>query len=108
MTLVFILLFISREQIAMSRGLTDVPMVVVANKTDLIPGDRQASDKFRHDIINKVKKWGLEKKNFVRYVSIIQQFQSWMNRLDLHLYYFVCQYIAIWKINPILNQPIWV
>lgn len=49
-----------REQIAMSRGLTDVPMIVVANKTDLMPGDRQASDKFRHDIINKVKKsWKL-------------------------------------------------
>ena len=55
--------FVSREQIAMSRGLTDVPMIVVANKTDLMPGDRQASDKFRHDIINKVNILGFGKKN---------------------------------------------
>ena len=38
-------------------------MIVVANKTDLMPGDRQASDKFRHDIINKVNILGFGKKN---------------------------------------------
>ena len=42
-----------REQIAMSRGLTDVPMVVVGNKTDLLSRD-MALDKFRHDVVNKV------------------------------------------------------
>lgn len=48
-----------RDQIAMSRGLTDVPMIVVGNKTDLLRRDL-ASDKFRHDVINKVKKsWKL-------------------------------------------------
>ena len=44
----------SRDQIAMSRGLTDVPMIVVGNKSDLLRRD-MASDKFRHDVINKVK-----------------------------------------------------
>lgn len=39
----------------MSRGLTDVPMIVVGNKTDLLRRDL-ASDKFRHDVINKVRK----------------------------------------------------
>ena len=39
----------------MSRGLTDVPMIVVGNKSDLLRRD-MASDKFRHDVINKVKK----------------------------------------------------
>ena len=45
-----------REQIAMSRGLTDVPMVVVANKADLGAGSdiRDCSEKYRHDIVNKV------------------------------------------------------
>ena len=44
-----------REQIAMSRGLMDVPMVVVANKTDLVSRDSDtSSDKNRHDIVNKV------------------------------------------------------
>lgn len=43
-----------RDQIAMSRGLTDVPMIVVGNKTDLLRRDL-ASDKFRHDVINKVR-----------------------------------------------------
>ena len=38
----------------MSRGLTDVPMIVVGNKTDLLRRDL-ASDKFRHDVINKVR-----------------------------------------------------
>ena len=38
----------------MSRGLTDVPMIVVGNKTDLHRRD-MASDKFRHDVINKVR-----------------------------------------------------
>ena len=39
----------------MSRGLTDVPMVVVANKADLVSGDvRDCSEKYRHDIVNKV------------------------------------------------------
>ena len=37
----------------MSRGLTDVPMVVVGNKTDLLSRD-MALDKFRHDVVNKV------------------------------------------------------
>ena len=44
---------VCREQIAMSRGLTDVPMVVVGNKTDLLSRD-MALDKFRHDVVNKV------------------------------------------------------
>ena len=42
----------------MSRGLTDVPMIVVGNKTDLLRRDL-ASDKFRHDVINKVRRKGL-------------------------------------------------
>ena len=46
---------VCREQIAMSRGLMDVPMVVVANKTDLVSRDSDtSSDKNRHDIVNKV------------------------------------------------------
>ena len=43
-----------REQIAMSRGLTDVPLVVVGNKTDLLSSRDMALDKFRHDVVNKV------------------------------------------------------
>ena len=38
----------------MSRGLTDVPLVVVGNKTDLLSSRDIALDKFRHDVVNKV------------------------------------------------------
>ena len=38
----------------MSRGLTDVPLVVVGNKTDLLSSRDMALDKFRHDVVNKV------------------------------------------------------
>ena len=54
-----------REQIAMSRGLGEVPIVVAANKTDLVKddlakeSDRETS-RLRHDSSTKVKKaWKL-------------------------------------------------
>ena len=54
-----------RDQIAMSRGLCEVPIVVASNKTDLVneevhhESDRESS-KTRHDITSKVKKaWKL-------------------------------------------------
>ena len=43
----------------MSRGLTDVPLVVLANKTDLLGRDQ---DKYRQDISNKVSNEKLERK----------------------------------------------
>ena len=54
-----------RDQIAMSRGLCEIPIVVAANKTDLVndelahESDRETF-KIRHDISSKVKKaWKL-------------------------------------------------
>ena len=46
-------MFDCREQIAMSRGLTDLPMVVMANKVDLVKPD--SNDKYRHELMNKVE-----------------------------------------------------
>ena len=53
-----------REQIAMSRGLSDIPIVVAANKSDLVNDDlAQGNDretKIRHNFSTKVKKaWKL-------------------------------------------------
>ena len=48
-------MFDCREQIAMSRGLTDLPMVVMANKVDLVKPD--SNDKYRHELMNKVEKY---------------------------------------------------
>ena len=50
-----------REQIAMSRGLGEVPIVVAANKTDLVDDDHtqdtdRETSRTRHDISTKVKK----------------------------------------------------
>ena len=49
-----------REQIAMSRGLGEVPIVVVANKTDLAKDIDKDISKTMHDSSTKVKKaWKL-------------------------------------------------
>ena len=50
-----------RDQIAISRGLCDVPIVVAANKVDLVAEETVSEgSKMRHDISSKVKKaWKL-------------------------------------------------
>ena len=45
-----------REQMVSSRDMTNIPVIIVANKTDLISKGDLISDRDRKDMINTVKK----------------------------------------------------